>query len=315
MTPALKLDIFFAFPSYGGNGGIASEHPDIREWFVELILQIKQDPRIGKVAYKTLNDTPITMVRNDFVVRARDEGCHLVVMVDSDQNPNLWKNIPGCKAFFWEAFNAVYEHYQKGPLVIGAPYCGTPGAGENVYVFQFDNMGERGEETRVSLDQFTRVEASKMAGIQEVAALPTGLIMYDMRAFELIEPSGLSKRQVLERLIEGKFTLDEAELALHEGWFYYEWVDSRAHKKASTEDVTNTRDIALAGVAKLGYNPLRCAWDSWIGHHKPYCVGKPVVTTVEQIGANFKKAVLEDRRGNVKQLELDLTAGLPRKGA
>jgi hypothetical protein len=101
---------------------------------------------------------------------------------------------------------------------------------------------------------YDRHTAVKMAGIQECAALPTGLIMYDMRAFELTEPK----------------TDDDKP------WFYYEWKDRFAAEKASTEDVTMTRDLALVGTQRLGYNPVYCNWDAWAGHWKPKCVGKPV---------------------------------------
>ena len=134
------------------------------------------------------------------------------------------------------------------------------------------------------------------------------MMLTDMRCFDLVEPSGLPKRTVLERLQAGQMTLDEAEFALHEGYFYYEWKDSHADEKASTEDVTFTRDISLAGMAKLGYNPLRCCWDSWIGHHKPYNVGKPARYTVDSIAANFRNVVLNDRRSNERIVHLNLGA-------
>ena len=43
-------------------------------------------PWIGK----TLNDTPITMVRNEFVKLAKREKCDILVMVDSDQRPDMF---------------------------------------------------------------------------------------------------------------------------------------------------------------------------------------------------------------------------------
>lgn len=306
MQPALKLNVFVGFPSYGGNGGIASEHPDVREWWIETVLKMKADPRVGEIRAKTISDTPITMVRNRFVRMAREHGCHLLMMVDSDQSPNKHVGEPWYKPFWDVAFDAVYKHYGKGPLVVGAPYCGPPGSGENVYVFNFSNRGDYGDESAIGLDQYTRHQASMLAGVQECAALPTGLILYDMRAFELIEPSGLSHRDILEKVREGTLQIEEAERQLSQGWFYYEWKDGQAAQKASTEDVTNTRDIALAGVAKLGYNPLRCAWDSWIGHHKPFNVGKPQPYTVENVAKSLINAVKADRRADESVIALDL---------
>jgi len=290
-TPALKLNVLIGHPSYGGNGGISSEHPDIREWACETILKMKADPRIGEIHVKTIADTPITMVRNRFVDLARQNNCHLLLMVDSDQSPNCHRGEPWFRPFWDVAFEEIYAHYGNGPLVIGAPYGGPPNGGENVYVFQWDNDGNRGDETAVRLEQFTRAESARMHGITEVAALPTGMILYDMRCFDLIEPSGLSRQEVLERFERKEMTLTETLAALNEGYFYYEWKNSHADEKASTEDVQNTRDISLAGQAKLGYNPVRCAWDSWIGHWKPWNVGRPRVHSVEHISATFRRVV------------------------
>ena len=293
MNPALKLDLFIGIPSYGGNGGISSEHPDIREWMCDLLLKLKDDPRIGRVITKTLSDTPVTMVRNQFVELARKSECHLLLMVDSDQSPNKHKGEPWFKPFWDCAFEEIYKHYGKGPLVIGAPYCGPPNGGENVYVFYWDNLGSRGTETAFKLEQYPRMIAAKMSGIQECAALPTGMILYDLRCFDLIEPSKLTKDQALDQFKEGKLTKAQTLAALSEGFFHYEWKNGYASEKASTEDVQNTRDISLAGQLKLGYNPVRCAWDSWVGHHKPWNVGKPLYYDQSDVTATFRAAVEE----------------------
>jgi hypothetical protein len=291
-VPPLRLSLFVGFPSYGGNGGIASEHPAIREWWADLRLKIAADPRIERVVTKTYNDTPITMIRNRMVVDARDAGCHLLMMVDSDQDPQVHKDEADHVPFWDAAFPEIYNHYQKGPLVIGAPYCGTPGCGENVYVFFWESHGTRGiDETPVSLEQYPRTIAAQMRGVQECGALPTGLILYDMRAFELIEPSPLPVDEALELWREGKIDKGELFSSLQPGWFRYEWTTHQATKKGSTEDVQNTRDIGMAGQLKLGYNPLRCAWSSWIGHFKPWCVGRPDMYTAAQATGAFRRAV------------------------
>jgi hypothetical protein len=312
-TPALKLDIgIFHFP-YGGNGATSAESPDIREWEVETVLKMKADPRVGRIISRSISDTPITMTRNLAVKTARELGLHLVLFIDSDQHPNFHQNDPGYKPFWDVAFDAVYDHYGIGPLVIGAPYCG-PAPAENVYVFQWDNHGIHGDETNINLSAYTRAQAWTMTGIQEVAALPTGMILYDMRAFELIEPCKLPQQTILEKLEAGQITANQAARMLQPGWFYYEWKDGYAAEKASTEDVSNTRDISLAGMAKLGYNPLRCAWDSWIGHHKPYCVGKPAQYTVEQIASNFRRAIEGGRSKYLTTFDVgnEIQAGIKR---
>ena len=287
----LKLDIFIGIPAYGGNGGISSLHPDVALWLTETVIEMRKDDRIGNIITRDIGDTPVTYVRNRFVHLAEKHKCHLLLMVDSDQSPNKHKGESWFKPFWKSAFDFVYENYHKGPHVVGAPYCGPPDGTENVYVFRWDNDGIRGDETMFRLDAYSRHEAAIMAGVQECAALPTGMILYDMRAFDLIKPSGKTKRQVLEEYKRGEISLNQAEFDLHEGYFYYEWTDSFAHTKASTEDVTNTRDISMCGQVKLGYNPVHCAWDSWIGHWKPWNVGKPTRYGVESIGANFRRVV------------------------
>jgi hypothetical protein len=193
------------------------------------------------------------------------------------------------------AFDAAYNHYQKGPLVIGAPYCGPPPK-ENVYVFQFEtdmsNIGE--EEGAIRLEQYTRSQAAMMTGLGEVAALPTGMILFDMRIFDLYRPSPRHKRIVLRDLAEGKITVRQAEIELQDGWFHYEWTDGYCDQKASTEDVCSTRDMGMCCSAVLGYNPLRCAWDSWIGHHKPWNCGRPNFYKVENVAAAFKQVCASD---------------------
>ena len=311
-APALKLDLFVGFPSYGGNGGISSECPSVREWYTELnrfvFPQLKKEGKLGTVHDLTIADTPITMVRNKFVTKARDVGAHLLLTIDSDMNPNLHKDTRWFKPFFDEAFHAIYNHWHKGPLVVGAPYCGPPSdeGGENVYVFQFENRGWHGDYTRMELSQFTRSEAGKMAGLSEVAALPTGLVMYDMRMFDMLEPSNLTKEQILEKYKSDKMTSLEARAALEDGWFFYEWKNQYADEKGSTEDVAATRNMAFMGMLKLGYNPLRCAWDSWAGHYKPWCVGKPQSTSIEHISASFCRAI--ENHNSIYEEDRDFTA-------
>jgi hypothetical protein len=92
------------------------------------------------------------------------------------------------------------------------------------------------------------------------------MIMYDMRAFELTEPK------------------TEAD----KPWFYYEWADKFAATKASTEDVTMTRDLSLVGTQRLGYNPVFCAWSSWAAHYKPKAVPKPQFIDAKHIAQKMK---------------------------
>ena len=198
------------------------------------------------------------------VIEARNLGLDVLVMVDSDMMPDCQ---PEGKPFFQEAFDFLYKSYARGPVVVGAPYCG-PTPHECVYVFKWESKANSQINPNYSLSMFSRREATQMAGIGNVAALPTGLIMFDMRAFELTEPKNMDSKP----------------------WFYYEWTDKYASKKASTEDVTVTRDMSLAGIQQLGYNPIYCAWDSWAGHWKPHLVTKPHEIFADHVSQKYAEA-------------------------
>lgn len=263
-----KFNVGFCTFSYGGNGGISSEVPDIREWMVPLIAELSKDPRIETLRIWNLADTPITMTRNRAVLMARQYGLDVLVMIDSDMKPDINAGQPSAKPFFQSSFDFLVQHYAKGPCVIGAPYCGPPPA-ECVYVFRWQNMQSDHANPDYQLEMYDRHTAHGMTGIHECAALPTGLIMYDMRCFDLTEPKSDADKP----------------------WFYYEWNDRYAAEKASTEDVTMTRDLSLVGVQKLGFNPVFCNWDAWAGHWKPKCVGKPVIITADGVSSKLRSSV------------------------
>ncbi len=80
-------------------------------------------------------------------------------------------------------------------------------------------------------------------------------------------------------------------------YFDYEWTDHTHSEKASTEDVFTTRNISLAGIQKLGYNPVFTNWDAWAGHSKPKMVRKPRIMTADMVHKSLADAV---RRGHNK---------------
>ena len=277
-----KFNVGFAHFAYGGNGGISSETPDIREWQVPLVAEASRDPRVGNIRIWNISDTPITMSRNRSVLMAREYGVDVLVMVDSDMKPDLLLGQDtNAKPFFQSSFDFLVNHYAKGPCVIGAPYCGPP-PHECVYVFEWRNMRNESPNPDFQLKMYERQTAAKMSGIQECAALPTGLIMYDMRAFELTEPKGSDDHP----------------------WFYYEWSNKYAAEKASTEDVTMTRDLSLVGVEKLGYNPVFCNWDAWAGHYKPLVVSKPQFIDAKDISKKLKQSWEANYDKDVKLVDL-----------
>jgi hypothetical protein len=100
------------------------------------------------------------------------------------------------------------------------------------------------------------------------------------------------------------FDLTEPRCDSDKPWFYYEWADKYCAAKASTEDVTQTRDLSMVGTQKLGYSPVYCNWDAWAGHWKPKCVGKPQVLAAKDISNKMKQCWEANVDPGVKLVEL-----------
>lgn len=234
------------------------EVPDVTDWMIETVIKAKADARISEVRHMRLNDTPITMTRNKVIKAAQQDGADFVVMIDSDMKPDL--AIPGAKPFWPTAFDFAVQH--RGPCVVGVPYCGPP-PHENVYVFRWAHVQDGHPNADLRIDQYPREDAAARAGFEEVAALPTGLILIDMRAIASLKPP----------------------------YFEYEYQDPPFNTvKATTEDVYFTRNLSLAGV------PQYVLWDAWAGHHKRKVVGKPTILSCEAVREQFRGAIL---RGSV----------------
>ena len=262
MTPA-KMKVCFSFFPYSGNGSVSSEHPSIRDWFARSVREARADERVSEIESRDYCDTPVTMVRNKSVRDAIKAGGDVLICCDSDQHPDLYLgHDPLAKPFFQSSFDFAYQQRMKGqPVIVGAPYCGPP-PNELVYVFKWTSLQSDHPNVDMRMEMFSRDEAANRAGIEAVAALPTGLIMFDLQVFQYLEPP----------------------------YFYYEYTDKFESEKASTEDVTCTRDISLHGHLEAGYWPVHCNWDAWAGHYKPKCVGKPKILTHDQVSENFQKA-------------------------
>lgn len=284
MTP-LKLNLAILRYPYGGTGSTSSEVPDIADWLIETIIQMREDPRIGHISQWRKSDTPIPMVRNESILHAKAAGADLALMIDSDMAPDveLLHGDPFARPFWKTSFDFLYGRYLKGLMtIVGAPYCGPPPY-ENVYMFRYANYQNDSPDVDLRIEQYCREEAAVRSGFEEVAALPTGLILYDLRVFDLVPHP----------------------------WFYYEYEGDGVKcqhcqqrkpgpqaKKASTEDVTATRDFVLHAHMELGYNPVFCNWDAWAGHWKPKCVRKPQVITVDYVGEKFVRAAKSGRPAN-----------------
>jgi hypothetical protein len=241
-----KYKVMIAQFPYGN-----STHPAVSDWVTETLVKCRDDARIGpgNVTLWRKADTPITMTRNQCLARAEALGIDYVLMVDSDMEPDL--PYPDAKPFWDTAWEFALAH--PGPCVVAAPYCGPPPV-ENVYAFRWEPQQSDNPDVDAQLNPYSRTEAAGMRGVQRAAALATGLMLIDMRAIRKMPHPR----------------------------FYYEWkgdgprcshcgmmkAGEQIHK-ASTEDVTFSRDLTLLGI------PIWCAWDCWAGHWKPKCVGKP----------------------------------------
>lgn len=262
--------------------GNFSEHPDSSGYVTDLWARLGHDKRFELVPFRK-SDTPITMVRNQAVRQCIMHDVDYLLMIDSDMRPDPYDRItgkplwPGAKPFFESSFDFLQR--LGDPAAVGAPYCG-PSPNNNVYVFQWakpTNGFRVGEMDKFELAQFTREQAAIMGGIQEVGALPTGLILYDVRCF----------------------------IGMPLPIFYYEYTDKWQTEKASTEDVAQTRDQSLAWYASEGRAEGRlggrvyCNFDAWAHHHKLEEVERPLLVPASTVGEHFKRVV------DKKQPELD----------
>lgn len=260
------LSLFIATFPYAGNSTSTSITWPAAQWLIQTMVRLKSEEkftsRIHEVLLNSYADTPISMTRNAAVKDARRQGSDVLIMLDSDMHPDVHLGEdPDAVPFIDAAFDRIYSKYDEGPRFVAAPYGGTPPI-ENCFEFvwrRHNNSDSAGFE----LDQYHREEVMYLSGIQEAAAAPTGLIAYDIRCFNLIKPP----------------------------YFNYEWTDDDQTKKASTEDVQNTRDISLAGLHQLGYNPCEIAWSSWAGHLKTSCVKKPTPFTAGMVSKKLAESL------------------------
>jgi hypothetical protein len=258
----LKVDLFIARFPYG-----RVEDYEVGSFITRTVVSMKKDQRIGDIHTKAFNDTPITMTRNAAIKEARNVKADLLLMIDNDMVPDcclatsdrppLHYRPDGHVKPFWES-SFEYMLHHDGPSIIAAPYCGPP-PHENIFVFHWDNIQSDHPNADIRLSQYNRHDAACRSGFEEVAALPTGLILIDMRIFD--EPS------------------------FKPPYFKYEWADETESEKASTEDVFFTRNASVAGFK------VYCNWYAWAGHVKKKVVLPPTLLTPDSVNKQFREAV------------------------
>jgi hypothetical protein len=253
----------------------APRHVWPARWVDRMVAQCKTDPRIEGVFRRDWNDTPIHMMRNDCFCFAEERCIDIVVMIDDDMTPDLYCSAeqiiqaqygidPTARPFLGVALEQIFKAPAPGAIVL-APYCGPPPI-ENVFAFRVANWASDDPDAvkRIRLEQYAREEAAQRGGIEEVIAGGTGLCAIDMRGIHLLDHPR----------------------------FDYEWTDKTMRKKGSTEDVVFFRNISLVGV------PVYMAWDSWAGHNKNKCVGKPKLSTVDDVRENLRRALANGNRNS-----------------
>ena len=246
---------------FPGNGSTRFE---TAQWVTRVYHEMKCDPLISDVILRHYVDTPIYMTRNEAVADALEARSDYLLMIDSDMCPDLHE--AGARPFWRTSGSFLMRRRlrERGeslmPATIAAPYCGPPPF-ENIYVFKWINYETGDPDGRYALAQFSREEAAQFTGISEVAALPTGLVVFDCRQFAHVPVP----------------------------WFDYEFTCKKKMKKASTEDVYYTRNASLLGF------PVYCNWSSWAGHVKTKRVLKPHPIAVEDVAAAMRDALLSGR--------------------
>lgn len=310
------VDVLVAVLCYGGNGGVATIIPEIAFWLLGLQKKLGADPRIGRVAVRRYGDVPLTFERNRIARDAIEGGFDLTLSLDSDNQPDVEVGKKPCAQPFWESsFEFIFDRMRRDlPTVMVSPYCGPPPQ-ENVYVFKFENEATGRRHPKCTLAQYGRNHAAIMRGIQPCDAGPTGVILITTSAYDLLQFDERPTVEVLADFKDGAINMDTCvrKLRAH-SWFRYEPRDGFESHKASTEDVTFTRDVAMAGHLKHGEPVVFCNWDSWSGHWKPICVMPPTAVALEDVNALFEEAVLAGRHVGEELREVNFTKLLSQWG-
>lgn len=311
-----KLDVLVAMLAYGGNGGVATVLPNHATWLASTSVKAAKDERIGRFDVRFFGDIPLSMERNRIVRAAMDGGYDAILMIDSDNEIDGYVGAERDAKPFWDSsIGFLYERELRGlPTVVCAPYCGPPphpvnGGGENVYVFyveDFETLDPGQPNGGWKVVPYSRQHAATMRGIQPIAAGPTGVILYSTSAFRVL-PESVAPEEVLEQYRKGELHLERAKQLLdRKSWFYYEYTDAARSQKASTEDVTSTREIQLAGIVKFREPIVFCNWDSWAMHLKPKRVGKPSILPIEAVSQSFQEVVRNNVSIDDNRVMLDL---------
>jgi hypothetical protein len=216
-------------------------------WDVDYLLMVDSDMGPDYLLGDDPTATPFWKTAWEFMMERREQEQAL----DDEMFGKTYQGkTPDCQVHADWMKRELFENYP--PATIAAPYCGPP-PDEGCYVFQWHSMETATPNPSFRLQMINREDAAIRSGIEEAAALPTGLILYDARVFKVLEENnGLP-------------------------WFDYEYEDKYEMAKATTEDVYQTRNASMLGM------PQYVAWNCWAKHHKWKGVEKPHVITKDSI--------------------------------
>ncbi len=245
-----KLKIAVAVFSYDGNGTML-----ISKWFHEVYSTVlASHPRVELVKFEPFIGYPITRLRNKAMRVAEAEGFDFLLMLDNDMQPDVeCTSDPEAVPFFPSALDFAIEN---GPCVVGAPYCASPPK-EDCIVMKWEPVAANNAMLPATTERFSRSEAAVKKGFEEVPALPTGVLLIDMRVTGAILPP----------------------------FFQYEFMTTMETELAATEDVVFTRNLSFVGI------PQYVAWDSWAGHLKTMVVRKPRLIKPQMISKMVRDTI------------------------
>lgn len=245
-----KVKIAAAVFSYDGNGTML-----ISRWFHESYATVLANhPRVDFVKFEAFVGYPAPRVRNKALQVASAEGFDFLLMLDNDMHPDVeCTTDPKAVPFFPSVLDFMLRH--DGPCVVGAPYCASPPK-EDCIVMKWESIPANNAILPAEMKRYSRREAALATGFEEVPALPTGVMLIDLRVLRTIVPP----------------------------FFDYEFTTESEVELAATEDVVFTRNLSFIGI------PQYVAWDSWAGHLKTVCVRKPRLIEPQQISRMVKKA-------------------------
>lgn len=238
-------------------------HAESLVYCTRLYGQMVQHPRLGQLEISYSFGYPTDRCRNFVVKSAKANDFDFCLMLDDDMKFDAQLGHDADAVPFLPS-SLDFALSQPTPIFVGAPYCSSPPTQEVVVMkhreYSPDCMGGMGKK----LDKYTRDEAAVATGIERVAALPTGCLLMDLRAFDVLPPP----------------------------WFYYEYVDPPYNTAlASTEDVVLTRNADWLGISQW------VNWNSWAHHlDKDYEVCKPRICPVDAV----PKAIWEAYKAGAK---------------